>query len=194
MPLGTSSAVRSTRVPPSTAVTSHVMVIVPAKAGSSETKSTAWTTRTSGTCRLSRLDDVGISRGLPAERGSVVYSYSRRSLQAADRIARTCQSFHQAGATPRGPPDRQGCIDLRWRGGDDPRCGVRARIQNANRTDQSAARARSGLSNFRLARRTSEGFGWGPSAVGGRLRPAAPASPATSGRPYGSRSIRGSCG
>ena len=35
----------STRVPSSTGVTSHVIVIVPAKEGSSERKSTACTTR-----------------------------------------------------------------------------------------------------------------------------------------------------
>ena len=35
--------------PSSTAMISQVMIIVPANAGSSETKSTAWTTRTSGT-------------------------------------------------------------------------------------------------------------------------------------------------
>ena len=34
--------------PPSTAVTSQVMIIVAAKAGSSETKCTFWTTRVSG--------------------------------------------------------------------------------------------------------------------------------------------------
>jgi biotin operon repressor len=37
-------------------VTSQVTVIAPAKAGSSETKSTAWTTRMSGTHRADRLD------------------------------------------------------------------------------------------------------------------------------------------
>lgn len=41
MPSGTLSARTSTRVPRSSAVTFHVIVIVPAKAGSSETKSTA---------------------------------------------------------------------------------------------------------------------------------------------------------
>ena len=47
--VGEPSAVISTRVPPSTARTAHVIVIVPANARSSERKSTAWTTQSLGT-------------------------------------------------------------------------------------------------------------------------------------------------
>jgi hypothetical protein len=51
----------STRVPASTAVSCHVMVIVPAYAGSSETKSTACTTRTPGTSSTKRASTTSAS-------------------------------------------------------------------------------------------------------------------------------------
>jgi hypothetical protein len=54
MPSGTSSATMSTRVPASTAVACQVMIMVPALAGSSETKSTACTTRSPGTMSMKR--------------------------------------------------------------------------------------------------------------------------------------------
>jgi len=54
------------RVPASTAVTSQVVVVVPAWVGSSETKSTAGTTRTPGTTSTKSFDDVRICGGLPA--------------------------------------------------------------------------------------------------------------------------------
>lgn len=46
---------KSTRVAPSTAVTCQVMIIVPANAGSSETKSTSWMIVDEAS-----LDDVGV--------------------------------------------------------------------------------------------------------------------------------------
>jgi hypothetical protein len=61
MPSGTSSAMMSTRVPPSTAVTAQVMVMVPAKAGSSDSKSTACTTRTPGTMSTNRASTTSAS-------------------------------------------------------------------------------------------------------------------------------------
>jgi len=61
MPSGTFSAVMSTRVAASTGVTSQVIVMVPAKAGSSDTKSTACTTRTSGTMSTKRTSTTSAS-------------------------------------------------------------------------------------------------------------------------------------
>jgi hypothetical protein len=106
---GTSFAVMSTRVPPSTAVTSQVMVIVPAKAGSSETKSTSWTTRTSGTTstkRASTMSESALALPRPEEHRRWSRPIDRRR-PAADRVARTWQSFPQEGAKPRALRDRR---------------------------------------------------------------------------------------
>jgi hypothetical protein len=64
------SARISTRVAPPTGVNSHVIVMVPAYAGSSETKSTACTTRSPGTMstnRASTMSDFALALPRPTE-------------------------------------------------------------------------------------------------------------------------------
>lgn len=61
MPSGTSSAVKSTRVPLSTAHTVHVIVIVPANAGSSDSKVDRLDHAIVGDdVEIAGLDDVGV--------------------------------------------------------------------------------------------------------------------------------------
>jgi hypothetical protein len=78
---------------------------------------------------VSRLDDVGISRGLPWGARSVGVGQDQSVGASGPRIESLELGSHSMRREPRGEgfPVDEGCIDLRWRGGDDPRCGVRAR-------------------------------------------------------------------
>src|SRR5690349_7372319 len=64
----------STRVPPSTSVTAHVMVIVPENDGSSDWNSTACTTRSSGASSTKRASTTSESPSdFPPEVGGSIY-------------------------------------------------------------------------------------------------------------------------
>ncbi len=129
MPSGTLSAMMSTRVPPSMPVTCQVIVIVPSKAGSSATKSTSCTTRTSVTMSTKRAQRCRTQPSpCPDARGVGVGQ--PESVGAADsRI----ESLEDGSHSVRGKPRREcllideRCVDATKRGGDDPRRGVGAR-------------------------------------------------------------------
>ena len=106
-PAGTSSARNVTSVPPSTGSSDHVMSIVPANAGSSESNSTACTTRTPGTSstkRASTTSESAVVLPAPSARRRSDASGSRR--RASRRSARTRRSCRWAAATRRAPRDR----------------------------------------------------------------------------------------
>ena len=137
------------REPPSSAVTFHVIVIVPASAGSSATKSTACTTRSPGTISVKRPSTMSDSQWTCRRRGRGVRVGQHHSVGptwAGDRSARTGQSSRLGAAIEeRIRIDECGIDEVAWRRSNGQPCQCES---SEDRTD--CDRVRGGRRRYRL--------------------------------------------
>ncbi len=167
MPSGTSVAVTVTRVPAPTASTIHVIVMVPANDGSSDTKSTSSTIRRGGSTAVRDADALlvwggdplflagwmrrsGLTVLLPTLRSEAVYvGVSAGSMVAASTFVETYDEPPRADAgalesedvvfaTPRGDVDR---ILVTGRGAGLVDFAVIPHLEHPHHPDASSANA-----------------------------------------------------